>query len=132
MHATHSDGAYIVDSYPLGVQLRTRSEDIGVTLGGSKRRYIFDPNVSNQLAAGWYFFHSDLPEEAMVAVHSQAVGLEVDIEGNGVNGSVGYQERLDVRAGKDEDVVLKLHYEPGHLKGTRAELCGRGKRCLER
>ncbi len=126
---THAERAYVVDSFPVGLQLRTRGDDTGLTLGGSKRRYIFDPNVSEKLHPGWHLFFTNLPGEHAVAVHAQSVGIEFGFDGNAINGTIGFLDRAGIRAKDTESVVLNLDYEPARPEKTKAGICGRERKC---
>lgn len=129
VEAKKYEQAYIVDSYPVGMQIRARGDDRGVTLGSSKRRYIYRPDVNGKLSPGWHFFRAPLPEEKALAVHASSIGLELGVNGGGLQGTFGWQEFTALSVAMDQDAILRLRYEPARPERTRARFCEGRQEC---
>jgi hypothetical protein len=70
-----SETAIVYDVYALGGQVRTRTDDAGLSLGYTKRSYVFAVPSEGGPSEGWHYFHVPLPDRPALALHLVTVGL---------------------------------------------------------
>ena len=128
---THADGALIVDVFAVGGQLRTRSDDPGLSLGFARQSYVFPLPEPTAPAPGWYYFHVPLPDRPAVALDLRTAGLDVQTMRSSFGFTLGYRaSTVLARVQSDRDMVLQIHYVPSDPKVTVLLYCEGTLECL--
>lgn len=121
---THAHEAVVVDIYTLGAQLRTRSDDRGLSIGVARRSYVFPSDDSEGPSRGWHLFHVPLPEEESVAQHHTTLGLDLRGGPVDVGATLGLRSTtILLRQKLDRPTIVAIDYEVGAPERTRLQRC---------
>jgi hypothetical protein len=132
LHAnvTHADGAVVVEIAGHGLWLRGRDGDAGLSLGYSRRVYVFPADAAGLPAEGRHLFAVALPEAASVAAHSETYGLELRAAAAELSLTVGVASHTQLALiDAEEAVAYRLRFDAGRLDRTqfvRFDQGGRG------
>lgn len=126
---TQTESAYVADSYSLGLQLRWRPDDAGLSLGPTHRTYVFPADIAGRTDAGWLWFFAPLPPERAITVHTRTLGLELGINGSDVGGTLGWQETATIAVDAYDDVLLRLDYVSGRPDAATVTVCRGNDQC---
>lgn len=129
-NVTHADGAIVIDVYTVGGQLRTAAADPGLTIGGSKRSYVFARDAGESPAPGWHYFRVPLPGTLPVALDSRSLGLDIRSAAPNFDVALGYHETTVLtRAASDSNDAWQLSYRPFEPWLTRFQRCNEEFSC---
>ena len=125
-----ADGAYVVQTYSLGANVRTRADDAGASLGASKRSYVFPLASSEKLAAGWHWLWISLPSRSSLIQRAETIGVDLRSMFPGPSVDVGYSETtILARVDNDLSATMRLTYRSGAPELTRLQYCEGPKPC---
>jgi hypothetical protein len=125
----NADGALVVDVYSVGVNLRTRVDDPGITVGASRRSYIFAPDRAD-LDEGWHYLRVSMPDRPSVAQETESIGFDVRSGSPGLSFDLGYSETAVLaRADRGSSLTMQIDYQPAQPSLTRLRYCEGNDRC---
>jgi hypothetical protein len=126
-----ADGAWVLQIYAPGAHLRTdTSADAGLTVGFSRREYVFSVNEAGMPSEGWYLFR--LPATSgmdALAVHERSIGADVRVGRDEPGVTLGYRSVTASRGPLPGlDSFRSLTFRPGFpqhtcLRTSRVSLC---------
>lgn len=126
---TSADGGVVVEVTAAGLWLRQRSEDAGLSLGWSRRTYLFPAEAPGLPASGRHFLTLSLPRESSVASDVRTWGLEVRAVAPELAISIGVIGRTVLaRVGLDDSVAYAVEFDtrnPERTKFRRLDDIGR-------
>jgi hypothetical protein len=126
-----SESALVFDVYAIGGQLRTRADDAGLSLGYTKRSYVFAPPSDGGPSEGWHYFHVPLPDQPAVALNLTTVGLDLRAVRSAVGLALGYRaSTILAQVDRDSHVVLVIRYKPSEPEITRLHYCEGRTECF--
>ncbi len=121
-----ADGAVVVELYALGAALRLQPGDQGLSLGGSRRTYIFPLAEAPALRPGWHYFLIDLPAVQPVALHGTSYGLDLSAMPQQTALNLGFSDIVVLAdAPADAALLMQLSYQPDRPETTRLSYCQR-------
>lgn len=121
---TQAQGARVLDIYNLGIHLRSRNEDPGVTFGLSKRSYVYPDTFSQLPEPGYHYFFVGMPPEQAIAQDARIFGLEASTRNADWSLTLGYSgTTILARASSDSNGFLDLSYQPSDPLETKLKYC---------
>lgn len=111
---THGRGAWVMDVYAAGAQIRPAPDDLGISVGVGRRSYV----VANQLAtppgSGWHAVITPRVRGDEVAVRAaRTLGLELRLAPPEPGISIGAHGHTASRGpSADSDVFREIRYDP--------------------
>lgn len=116
---TQSSDAVVVDSYSVGSWLRTRADDPGLSIGWTRRSYVYSRVAVPNAAPGWHYFAIPLADLPAVVVDARTTGIELRPANREVRLALGYAATtILAQIPNDESVVLAASYQPAHPELT--------------
>lgn len=127
-----ADGARVIVVSGYGLSLRGLPADRGMTVGFSRRAYIYPNGVSDSPDPGHYAGWVPLPASQPVAWRTQSVGLDLKASSVGLGVSLGYlEETVMAYLPESADVVYRLQFIADDPGATVLTLCQGGQACWE-
>ncbi len=127
-----ADGARVIVVSGYGLSLRGLPADRGMTVGFSRRAYIYPDGASDPPDPGHYAGWVPLPASPPVAWRTQSLGLDVKASSVGLGVSLGYLEETVMAYLPDSaDLVYRLHFIADDPAATVLTLCQGGQACGE-
>lgn len=127
---TKATGAWVIDVYSIGGYLRGRPDDSGITLGWTRRSYIFPERSEELLVPGWHYFAFRWPNERAVAQHTETIGVDLIVTSPERSLALGYKRSTVLaRVPAGSNVLMRIHYQPFQPWKTRVEYCEEGDLC---
>jgi hypothetical protein len=127
-----SDGARIVETQSLGVAVRSYRHDAGLSLGYSRRVYVYPLDSLPDLEPGRYIFWTPVPEPEPTVFHAETVGGEVSATPPIWAVSLGYRSlSLLAWTPADADGIRRLRFMPDMLDRTILLHCQGEDTCAE-
>jgi hypothetical protein len=129
--ATRADGAIVVDVYGVGGYLRTTSDDPGITVGWTRRSYVFRENLDQLPNPGWRYFFVSKPADGAIAQDTRTVGLDLSLAAPEWKATFGYKASTIFisRADSEPDRFIQLFYRPSHPAETQLKYCEGQSQC---
>ena len=134
LYADVSDGgdATIVRTVGVGLQVRTRKDDAGLSLGVSERTYVFPKaGIGEPPSAGRHYLHVALPDEPSLAVTSFTAGAELSMSPEAIDLVVGLTQRVVLaRLPVATDAALSVSFDGSASEPFQVTIhCGWGAPC---
>lgn len=127
---TKAKGSTVVDVYSVGVHLRTRNDDPGLTIGAARRSYVFADTEAIEFRPGWHYFVAPLSNVQAVALDTRAVGIEIRAGAPDLSLTVGLSaDTILAQVPRDSSVISRLSYAPNSPSSTNLEYCDEDGRC---
>lgn len=127
---TPASDAVVIDVYQLGVHLRTRPEDAGVSLGVAQRTYIYSVDQARSLRAGWHYFIVPMPDERAQILDTRNIGVEIRATAPESSVTIGYrQTTILANVPSDASIILRAVYDSRDRSRIRLNYCREGKIC---
>ena len=127
-----ADGAQVIVVSGYGLSFRSTPVDRGLTLGFTRRAYIYPDNTPGLPAAGNYNWWIPQPEIAPVAWNTSAVGLDLTASRLGVGVSLGYQaDTVMAYLPANADTFYALRFKSSDPAQTIMQFCNGELSCAE-
>ena len=124
------DGSQVVQVHNVGLDLRTRAESSGLTLGYARRVYVFSKNTRPLPTVGWHFLMVKLPETRSVLQYHEAFGADLSTGDDSFSATLGYRSRaLLAQIPNQVSLYRELSFSPKRLSATRLRTCERIEEC---
>ncbi|MCB1815718.1 MAG: hypothetical protein KDK04_28960 [Candidatus Competibacteraceae bacterium] len=128
------EGAKVVDIYTIGWHLRTWNHDAGVSIGATKRTYIFPLDLPYSPNAGWHYLWVKLPSgERPVALNTQLLGLEIWASTPEYSLTIGYRNKVILaQIDNTASITMTLGYNSINPEQTQLTYCHQGdEKCIQ-
>lgn len=123
--------ATVIEHNPVGIQLRTKCSDTGITIGVTKRRYFYAVNSEPS-----FIKTAISADDARIGkigcpdfVHVRGVGLALDFVSSGMALTLGYWENIGIKVEAGRSLRILLAYVPGDLAATEFKKCEGNEKC---
>jgi hypothetical protein len=127
---TPTSDAVVVDVYQLGLHLRTRAEDAGVSFGVAQRTYVYSVEQAASLRAGWHYFVVPMPDERAQILDTKNIGLEIRATAPEASITIGYrQTTILANVPSDASIILRAVYDSRDRSRIRLRYCREGRTC---
>ena len=127
-----ADGARVVVVSGYGLALRGLAVDGGVTVGFSRRAYVYPQDVSGLPDPGRYAGWVPLPEVPPVAWRARSIGLDLKASTLGLGLSLGYlEETVMAYLPASADLMYSLRFVADDPALTVLVFCSEGRACAE-
>lgn len=125
-----ADGAQVLVVEGYGLSVRGAAVDRGLTVGFSRRAYVYSEDAAGLPAAGRHLFWVPQPTEAPIALYGETVGLELSTSHVSVGATLGYRgTALLAHVPQGQTVYYQLHFEPADPPATRLRFCRGEEEC---
>jgi hypothetical protein len=119
-----ADGARVIVVRGYGVQLRGAPIDTGLTLGYSRRTYVYPETTPDLPDPGQYYLWVPQPRSAPVAWDGRAIGLDVRMAGSNLGITLGFRgAAVFAEVPEDETVYYRLRFVPDDPASTLLRFC---------
>lgn len=106
----HANGATVEKLAAPGLHISRQPSGMGVTIGYAQSISVFSTECKTQRA---------IPE----LTFRRFFGFSITLQDSEISGTIGIRENLNPRrVGIGEDVLRRIHFEPGNLDATVIEL----------
>jgi hypothetical protein len=127
---TSASDAVVIDVYQVGVHLRTRAEDAGVSLGVAQRTYVYSVDQAGSIPAGWHYFIVPMPDERAEVLDTRNLGVEIRATAPEASVTIGYrQTTILANVPSDASIILRATYDSSDRSRTRLQYCREGRTC---
>jgi hypothetical protein len=111
---TAAQGAVLVDTYAIGLEIRPRAETRGITLGFHHDTYIFGQAATEVRTpiGRWFYFCVPFPNTESVAVNSVLAGFDLEVNPNMAGAEFGLEHQFVTRVPARGSTLLHLRYNP--------------------
>ncbi len=126
------DGARVIVVNSYGLSVRAVSIDGGLTVGFSRRAYVYPKKTPGLPATGRYSWWVPQPGTPPVAWSTTAVGLDLKASRLGAGVSLGYQaDTVMAYLPADADLFYSLHFSADDPAMTMMLFCNGEQSCAE-
>lgn len=123
-------GAYVWSVEVVGGQLRTSAQDGGMTLGYTRRTYVYPDSIPSPPEPGRYFGYVLLPDEPAIAMDHRTLGLEARANEIEFGVTLGLKSTTVLaQVPDDTSIAYTLAFAPDRPAETRLDYCIGSESC---